>query len=125
MDRYTVRLQNRQSDVVESMAENGDAENPSEAIRDAIEHYAQSMGYVNGHKKSTFLTFAMWRVAWLFGIAGVVGLAFTLTYPVSARLPSFALVITSFACFGAYHALNYVEPKVTNSLRRIVRGEGA
>lgn len=118
MERYTVRLESRQSEVVESMAENGDVENPSEAIRDAIEHYAQSMGYVNGHKRDTTLRWGCRRAADLFAQAALIWLVFTMWFSSGYQLAAIPMFAIAVAFYSADRLLGRYEPHVSHWFAR-------
>jgi len=67
----------------------------SEIVRTAIEHYAQEQGLVNGSERYSNFQRTAWELGKALGGAGVFGLALTLTYPVSARLPAMAALLAS------------------------------
>jgi len=122
MEHYTVRLSERQADAVENMANNGDADNTSEAIRDAIEHYAQALGYFNGRKRDTTLRRGIRRAADAFALAALIWVGFTIMYPVSYRLAALPMFAVAVVFYGADRALAAYEPRVS---RWLARGESA
>lgn len=121
----SARFTKEQEEAMEDMVERGMADNSSEAHRMLVNAGMREYGYENGEYTDTFLKLAVNRIGWLFGIAGLVGLAFTLTYPVPTRMPAFALVIVSFLCFAMYGVLDAKEPGVTRWLSGLLGGETA
>lgn len=116
MRTTSVDLEERQKDVVEEMAKNGDAATASEAIRDAIEHYAQEQGYENGQKRQTALRSAIQRVGDAAALAGIIWLGFTLAMPVGFRFAAIGMLLGAMVCYGAERALGRVEPRVSQWL---------
>lgn len=116
MEKCNVRLEKRQKNVVERMADNGDADTQSEAIRDAVEHYAQANGYVNGHKRDTALRHAVRRVADASALAGLMWMAFTLSFPTGYGVVALYMFLGSIVFYGVDRALGNVEPRVSNLL---------
>lgn len=116
----SARFTKDQEHAIEDMVERGYADNESEAHRMLVNAGMQEYGYRNGEHRDTALKAVVHRVSWLFMTAGLVGMAFTVAYPVPARLPSFAVVGAGVFLFGVYHVLEEHEPKVSNQLRRLV-----
>lgn len=119
-ERLTGNFDQHHVDGFEAMQEDGNADSYSEAVRRASIVGLQDMGYINGERKETALKTAVNRFAWLFTIAGMVGIGFTVAYPVPARLPSFAVAGFGVVLFAVHKVLAEYEPKVSNRLKRIV-----
>jgi len=125
MKTTTVDLENRQRELLSEMDENDDIPNQSEGIREGIDLLAEKHGYKNGENGKTALKFFAHRAGLLLSVAGIVGLAFTFAYPVSARIPSFAVLVVG-VCFYAFHTyLSEHEPGVTNRIKGLFDGETA
>lgn len=107
------------------MADNGDAANQSEAIRDAVEYYAQELGYTNGRKIDTNLRWVLRQVATIFICVGLGFAAAFYFAPVAFRVASVAPVLGGLVCLGAEKALARHEPAVSNRLKRVFRREKA
>jgi len=125
MKTTTVDLENRQRELLSEMDENGDIPNQSEGIREGVDLLAEKHGYKNGKNGNTALKFFVHRAGLLLSVAGLVGLAFTFAYPVTARVPSFAVLVAGACFYGCYNYLSEHEPDVSNKIRGLFGGETA
>lgn len=123
-DIRSAKFDEYQVEALDELQDDIRSQEKSEALRKATVVGLQELGYMNGNS-NTRLKAATYRLSWLFMVAGVVGLAFTFAYPVPARVPSFAVVMTGTALYAASEWLDGVEPAVTNKLRSLVGGETA
>lgn len=124
-DVVSAQFDDHQTEAFDQMEKEGDAENQSEALRRAANVGLHEMGYINGEKKETRLKATVHYVSWLFMVAGLVGLAFTIAYPVPARIPSFAVLTVGVVLYGVHEKLEDVEPDLSRRLARFVRGDSA
>ena len=125
MQTTTVDLEDRQKELLEEMAENGDIPNQSEGIRTGVEMVAAKNGYLNGQKKETTLRTVTGEMAKWFLIAGLVLVGVTYFYPVSLRLVALGPIISGLFLLGVERLLENHEPKVTNKIRGLFGGETA
>lgn len=116
MDRVTVRLEERQRELAESMADNGDAANQSEAVRDAIEHYAQASGYTNGEKKQTSLRWILSKLAAALIYIGLGTAAGAYFGPMEFRLAAVAPVMVGLGLFALEAVVAEYEPGVSRRI---------
>lgn len=106
------------------MKEEGDADSESGVVRNAIEHYAQAKGYVNGHQKQTPVRVACREASKVAGVAGMVSLAFFAATPFTAgRYIGLLGLFIAFGLSMADRALANVEPAVTKGLKGVVHRE--
>jgi len=117
-----VNLDEKHIECFESMQEEGKADSYSEAVRQASTIGLREMGYINGESKHTALKTTVSKIGWVFTIAGLVGLAMTVAYPVPARVPSFAVLTFGVVMFPVHSALEKHEPKVSKRLKRLLGG---
>jgi cell division GTPase FtsZ len=106
----------------EQLQEEGKADSYAEAARMASYAGLREMGYINGESKHTALKSTVSKIGWVFTIAGLVGLAMTVAYPVPARVPSFAVLTFGVVMFPVHSALEKHEPKVSKRLKRLFGG---
>lgn len=123
MQKTSVDLEQRQYDLTKSMADNGDADSQSEAIRDAIEYYAQDRGYVNGRKAETQLRWSIRQLGTLFIYIGLGMTVALYWFPVEFRMAALAPIVTGLVCLGGERALGRVEPGISHRLARIFGAE--
>lgn len=125
MERRSIHFGGRHLEIVDKMEENGDADNASEAVRDAIEHYGQELGYTNGEKRDTYLRWLFGRMAWAFIYVGVGAVAVLYFLPIGFRLAAVGPFLGGLVCLVAERVLAAHEPQVTNSLKGLLGGEKA
>lgn len=116
-------LEQRQKDTVEAMAQNGDADTASEAIRDAIEHYAATRGYYNGEKRDTYLRKVFGRMAWSFAYVGIGVVAVFYFLPLQFRIAAVVPFLGSVVCLAMEQLLARHEPAVSERLRNLIGRE--
>jgi hypothetical protein len=119
------RLERHQLQAIEDMVDRGIADNESEAHRMLLNAGKREYGYKNGGYTDTMLRLATFRVGVLLAIAGIVGLAFTFAYPVSARLPSFAVLVVGAGLYGVSSVLERHEPQVSQRLKGLLGRDSA
>lgn len=124
-ERKSIRLEKQHLDTFERMVEDEKADNQSEAHRMLLNAGMREYGYRGGESSNTVLRSTIYKLAWLFSIAGVVGLGFTFAYPVPARLPSFAVLVFGIALYGVSEVLEDHEPAVSKRLKGLFGGEAA
>lgn len=126
MRTTSVDLEERQREITKSMAENGDAANQSEAIRDAIEHYAQETGYKNGTKRDTVLRQTTRRFADALALMALLWVGLTWLHPVGFRIFALPMFVGAISLYVMDRALAKWEPSVSRRIRgAFVRGEKA
>lgn len=126
MRKTSVDLEERQFELVASMSDNGDAATQSEAIRDAIEHYAQARGYVNGAKRDTRLRWLFRQMGWAFMLVGLGAVGVFYFFPVNFRIVAVVPLLSGLIFLATDRALERHEPRVSNRLREaFTRGERA
>lgn len=118
MRKTSVDLEERQYNLAESMANNGDAASQSEAIRDAIEYYAQEMGYTNGEKRDTQLRWWLQRLAaaLVYIGLGTVGVVYFL--PIKFRMAAVAPIVVGLGVYAIDRVLAEYEPAVSKRLNQ-------
>jgi cell division GTPase FtsZ len=121
-ERLTGNFDQNHVDGFEAMQDEGNADSYSEAVRRASIVGLREMGYINGESKHTALKSTVSKIGWVFTIAGLVGLAMTVAYPVPARVPSFAVLTFGVVMFPVHSALEKHEPKVSKRLKRLFGG---
>lgn len=123
MRKTSVDLEQRQFDIAEAMAENGDADTQSEAIRDALEYYGQDMGYINGRKVDTELRWAIRQMGQLFIYIGIGLVAALYWFPVGFRATALAPIFVGLVALAIDKALARFEPSFSRRMVRLVGGE--
>jgi len=121
----STRLEKQQLDAIEDMDERGLADNESEAHRMLLNAGMHEYGYKNGDYTETALQQSLEKISWLLMLGGVMGLAFTIWYPVSARIPSFAVLVTGFGLWRLALFVESREPDLSNRLKSVFGGEAA
>lgn len=120
MRTTSVDLEDRQYQIASSMSDNGDAATQSEAIRDAIEHYAQDLGYINGEKRDTQLRQTLRRFGDAFALLGLMWLGLTFLYPLGFRMWTIPILGISLTLYATDRALKRIEPRLTYQLHAIL-----
>jgi len=120
-DRVTVRLENKQTDGLEAMTENGDADNDSEALRTALNIGLGELGYLKGHSDNKDTQLRAWaqRFADAFGLMGLMWVGVTLFLPVGFRVYAIGWFAASLACIAVDRGLAALEPQVSRRLNGI------
>lgn len=109
-----------QVEALDEIQKEGKADSYSEAGRIAANVGLQEMGYTNGQKSETALRSVVYRLSWLFSIAGMVGLGFTFAWPVPARIPSFAVLVFGIVLYGVSEILESHEPAISKKLKSLL-----
>lgn len=120
---YSVRLPQRQEEVIEDMQDRGDADSDTEALRELIDAGMAQYGYRGRQKAETPLKQATSRFAWVFALIGLTWLATTVYLPVSLRVPAVFAFMASAGLFAFEKILESHEPGITNQLRRLYGGD--
>ena len=121
----STRLEKQQLDAIEDMAEREIADNESEAHRMLLNAGMHEYGYQNGDYTETVLKQGLEKVSWLLMLGGIVGLAFTVWYPVTARIPSFSVLVVGFVLWRVALLVESREPDLSNRLKSLFGGETA
>ncbi|MFB6198175.1 MAG: hypothetical protein ABEI52_07905 [Halobacteriaceae archaeon] len=119
------RLEKHQIDAIKDMVERGVADNESEAHRMFLSAGMREYGYENGEYGDTALKGFVAQAAWLLTVTGLVGLVFTFAYPISARMPSFAVLVAGVGLIPVREWLESREPDVSNRLKELFGRETA
>ena len=119
-ERTSVHLEQHQLDVIEDMAEEGKADNESEALRMFLNAGMREYGYRNGESNQTVLRTVIHEMAKLFFVSGLVLLGVTYFLPVELRLVAVGPIFSGLFLLGVDRALESVEPRVSKKLRGFV-----
>lgn len=125
--RQRIYLEKQQRDAIDDVLDDGEADNESEAARTLINAGMAKLGYgTTNHHTDTPLKQLAAEFGRAFAWIGIGWLAFTFSAPVEWRLGAVFAFAAAFGCTGLYVVLEKHEPKVSNSLKRLIgRGEQA
>ena len=112
----SVKLEKRQLDGIEAIQQEGQADNQSEALRNALDAGLQELGYYHGEKRDTRLRALARRFGDAFGLLGLMWIGVTMFLPVGIRVYAAAPFAASLACIALDRGLATVEPSVSNRL---------
>ncbi len=121
----SIRLEKQELDAIEDMAEQGVADNQSEAHRQLLRAGMHEYGYRNGDYTDTTLRTVIQRFAHWFIVAGIVWTGVTWYYPRVFATPAIGLFLSGLACWGIDRVLEQHEPRVSNRLKGLFVGEKA
>ena len=118
--RKTVRLNKTQENAITDMAERGIADNESEALRTMLNAGMHEYGYNNGEYRNTNLRSVVQEATRILLYAGIAWLGLTVFLPLQFRALSVVLVVGGVFLLGVDQLLKRVEPRVTDSLKRVL-----
>jgi len=124
-EHKTVRLDKEHESALESMVEDGNANDMSGAIRQTSQAELARMGYLNGTTKDTTLRQTVREFARLMIYAGFAWFGFTVLWDVQIRLAGLVLLAVGVVLLGADRMLAQVEPTVTNRIHGLLSREKA
>lgn len=106
-------------EALEDYADDGNADSPSEALRQTSQAELARQGYLNGNGNTT-LKWASKEFSRAFAWIGVAWLAFTFTAPVEYRLGAVFALSAALACSALYVLLDTHEPHISERLGKIL-----
>lgn len=120
------RTDKEHREALEKIVEHGDADSPSEALRQTSQAELARRGYLNGATMDTSLRQTVREFARIFSYGGIFWFGFTVLWSVEVRLAGVFLLCVGLALFGVDQLLAKVEPKVTDRINSLFsRGETA
>lgn len=111
----SARTDNDHREALDRMVARGEADSPSEALRQTSQAELARRGYMNGHG-SYVVSAAFAKIGEVLGILGMALLAATLFWPVSARWPALVTLIVAVVCYGISRGVVNWEPQIIEQI---------
>lgn len=119
----SIRLDNDHEDALDRMVKRGDADSPSEALRQTSQRDLARRGYLTGNGPSP-LAKALDTVGLVCGIIGLVWVAVTFLYPVEVRIWAVSFMLASVLAYSGKRLIT--SDNTVTWLRGVIgRGEKA
>jgi hypothetical protein len=115
----SARTDKEHREALERLVEYGDADSPSEALRQTSQAELARRGYLNGTSMDTPLRQTVRELGRFFAYGGILWMLFTVMWSAPVRLAGAALLALGLVLFGVDQALARVEPGVTDRLSRL------
>lgn len=122
-EHKSVRLEKKQLDAISEMAEDGVADNESEALRNALDVGLHEYGYLNGGTQDTLLRQLTRRVGDAFGLLGILWLGVTFVYPIELRAFAIPIFLVALGLYGLDRLLAGFEPGVSKRLSNLQKSK--
>ena len=121
----SAKFDNDETAALKDIADSGEAENISEALRMTCREGLAKRGYAAGECRNTYLRKAIRRGADATALLGILWIGLTFFFPVVLRAFAIPIFMIAVTLYSADRVLAQAEPGVSDWLKGFLGGEPA